>query len=102
MAKLGDKSVCAQCGKPIVCMGEHWAHQGNWRPRHSARPVTPTAGSGPIASVASDWLIVRDVIARALGEMYRGMPEDVCERNAEAIIARLAGNNPPILLQVEA
>lgn len=36
---IGDKSVCRDCGRPIVFLGRYWGHEGDWHPRHIARPA---------------------------------------------------------------
>ncbi len=51
-------------------------------------------------AIAREWLISRNVIRQALMEM--GQPLDIAERNAAAIIARLASHDPPILLEMQA
>jgi len=51
--------------------------------------------------IARTWLAARDVIAQALAELRPKIHGRVCgmdERNAEAIIARLAGHTPPLLV----
>jgi hypothetical protein len=50
--------------------------------------------------IAKEWLAAREVIAAALGQWYGGSPERLSAR-AEAIIARLAAHDPPILLEME-
>jgi hypothetical protein len=35
--KLGTKSICAACGKPIEWIGPYWRHIGP-QPRHIATP----------------------------------------------------------------
>jgi hypothetical protein len=50
--------------------------------------------------IAKEWLAARRIIATALGEWYGGSPEKL-NRRAEAIIARLANNEPPILLEMQ-
>ncbi len=56
-------------------------------------------------TVAREWLTARNIIARFLVELDPRMSRlheegysTIAEHNAAAIIARLAGNDPPILL----
>ena len=49
--------------------------------------------------IAKEWLAARQVIATALGEWYGGSPERL-QAKADAIIARLAAHDPPILLEM--
>jgi hypothetical protein len=50
--------------------------------------------------VAHEWLAARRVIAAALDEIMPGDMERA-ERNASAIIDRLANHDPPILLEMQ-
>lgn len=50
--------------------------------------------------IAKEWIAARDTIADFLFES--GMDRERAEILAEAIIARLAAHNPPILLSMEA
>ena len=50
--------------------------------------------------VAEEWVTARDVIAEVLIQ-YAHVTEARGRRLAEAIIARLAANKPPILLEIE-
>jgi hypothetical protein len=55
--------------------------------------------------VAKEWLIARNIIKETLAQCYQGTiynrSDEYHERVAVGILARLAGNNPPILLTVE-
>jgi hypothetical protein len=50
--------------------------------------------------IAKEYLAARRIIATALGEWYGGSPERL-NAKAEAIIARLAAHDPPILLDMQ-
>ena len=53
-----------------------------------------------LESVSRTWQAARAIIAQALAEIDRtgNVPVEVCQRNAEAIIARLASAEPPLLI----
>ena len=50
--------------------------------------------------IATEWLAARDVISNALCEWGMAQAGEA-ERTAEAIIARLAAHDPPILLEMQ-
>lgn len=51
--------------------------------------------------VARDWCMARAVIVAALAEWFPGEPLSVHERRADAIMARLASHQPPLLIYSE-
>lgn len=52
-----------------------------------------------LEEIGKEWLVARDIIADFLGEILSHMSRGHLEHNAAAIIARLANNKPPILLE---
>lgn len=36
--KMGDRAICALCGKEIEYVGPYWRHTGEIQPRHPATP----------------------------------------------------------------
>lgn len=49
--------------------------------------------------VAAEWLAAREVIIGFLAELLPGMGRQHLEHNAAAVIARLAGHDPPFLIR---
>ncbi len=71
---------CYMCGKHALVRAKH---PGNKEAMKQA---------------AKEWLTARDIIAKALMEMSR-MDKAIAEQYAAAILARLASNRPPLILE---
>lgn len=51
--------------------------------------------------VVAEWLMARKVVMDFLKELQPNSSQETIEHNAAALIARLAGHNPPILLSIQ-
>ena len=74
--KLGDRSTCRQCGKPIEFIAPYWRHIGT-DPRHAAKPFdfdTEEETAQTVEDGVSPELVTEAVamirIKRASGDLY--------------------------------
>lgn len=95
MAILGCKITdspfywCPRCGTIKTCEGDTAS------PHTPSRSSSTPMGASGLEAVARQWLAARNIIEKSLNEIAPGLDN---ETNAASIIARLANNEPPLLL----